>query len=424
MQIDFGLHARQLEVLNDPSRFKVVAAGRRFGKSYLSAVMLIIEALKETNEFGYDLRNKEVWYVSPTFQQSKDIMWSLLKDLGKDVIDRTVENVGTIHLVNGRKIQLKGSDRPDTLRGSGLSYLVLDEYAFMKPDVWEEILFPTLADVKGSALFIGTPDGKNHFYRIYREAEKYDDWQSWHFNSVDNPTLDSEVIDRARQQMSVHAFRKEYEASFTSSGVGIFNEDNIIYDSNEPEEGVYYISVDPAGFSDTKGLIKSKVEQLDECAISIVKVNQDGWWVKQIDHGRWNTRETALKIIRHAQQCRAMIVGIEKGSLKNAMEPYLRDSMARLGSYPSIKDCTHGGQKKTERIAWALQGRFEHGKIKLNKGAWNQRFVEQLLDFPNPLSHDDLIDSLAYIDQIAQSNYALLDYEEEEWAALDTISGY
>jgi len=426
LSLDFGLHDKQLHVFNSHARFKVVAAGRRFGKSYLSAVTLLIEGMKSENEYGYSLRNKEVWYVAPTFQQAKDIMWGLLKDLGRDIIERTIENTGTIHLINGRKIQLKGSDRPDTLRGSGLSYLVLDEYAFMKPDVWEDILFPTLSDVKGSALFIGTPDGKNHFYDIYTDAQKedYEDWEAWHFNSIDNPILDPELIETARQRLSSHSFRKEFEASFTASGSGIFKEDMLVYDSEEPAEGDWYIAVDPAGFGDIKGLTQAKLSKMDETAIAVVKVGTYGWWVKEIDAGRWGVRETAIRILRHAQSRQARIVGIEKGVLKNAMMPYLHDNMARIGVWPNIQDVTHGNQKKTDRIAWALQGRFEHGRIKLNKGSWNRKFAEQLLDFPNPLSHDDLPDALSYIDQVAVTNYAIDNIELDEWEALDIISGW
>jgi len=423
MDLNFSLHPAQLKVFNSPARFKVVAAGRRFGKSYLSAVTLLIEGLKEENDYGYSLKNKEVYYVAPTFQQGKDILWNLLKDLGKDVIDRTIENTGTIHLINGRTIRIKGSDRPDTLRGIGLSYVVLDEYAFMKPDVWEDILFPTLADVKGSALFIGTPDGKNHFFDVYQEAEKYDDWAAWHFNSIDNPILDSELIDRARDKMSAHSFKQEFEASFSASGGGIFKQEMLVYSTEEPKDGEYYIAVDPHGFGDTKGLTKSRVEKMDEMAIAIVKVGTYGWWVKEIDSGRWGIRESALKILRHAQKVQASKIGIEKGALKNALDPYLNDTMGKLGFYRKMIPLTHGGTKKTDRIAWALQGRFEHKKIVLNKGEWNRKFEDQLLDIPNPLSHDDLPDALAYIDQIAKVNYAGDSLEIEEWAPLDLIAG-
>jgi phage terminase large subunit-like protein len=117
-------------------------------------------------------------------------------------------------------------------------------------------------------------------------------------------------------------------------------------------------------------------------------------------------------------------VGIEKGSLKNAIMPYLEDQMRRLNVYPSIEELTHGNQKKTERIAWALAGLFEHGRIKLNEGEWNQKFREQLLDFPNPLAHDDLPDALAYIAQLAEVSY-IDEFEIDYWGGpIDELSGY
>ena len=145
-----------MKIFKSTKRFKIASCGRRFGKSYLAAWLLIIKALQS--------KGKDVFYVAPTFQQAKDILWSILKEIGQDVIKATHENTATITLINDRKIYLKGSDRPDTLRGVGLSFVVLDEYASMKPEVWEMILRPTLADVKGEALLTGTPAGKNHVY--------------------------------------------------------------------------------------------------------------------------------------------------------------------------------------------------------------------------------------------------------------------
>jgi hypothetical protein len=117
VDLKFTLHPSQLEVFTSPKRFKIVSAGRRGGKTYLSAVTLLVEGLKEENERGYKLgKDRVVYYVAPTFNQAKDIMWKLIKELGKDVIESTLENTGVLRLVNGREIHLKGSDRPDNLR--------------------------------------------------------------------------------------------------------------------------------------------------------------------------------------------------------------------------------------------------------------------------------------------------------------------
>lgn len=413
---EFTLHPAQLEILNDPARFKVVAAGRRFGKSYLSAVCLLTEGMKETNKYGKSLVDKRVFYVAPTFDQGKRIIWDLLKDLGRGLIKSTLENQAIITLVNGRKIEIKGADRPDTLRGVGLSYVVMDEYAFMKPDVWEQILLPTLADVEGDALFIGTPDGKNHFYELFVDAEKDEEWKAFSYNSTDNPTINRKEIERAKKRMSASNFRQEFEASFSASGGAIFKDTMFQTMSTEPEEGTWYIAVDPAGFADLESTTQGKLTRLDECAIACVKVGSFGWYVGDIYHGRWGVRETSVKILRAAQKYQALTIGIEKGSLKNAIMPYLTDQMMRISTFPHISDLTHGNQKKTERITWALEGRFEHGRIFFREGAeFIEPLTSQLIDFPNPLSHDDLVDALAYIDQIAVSDYDLAETEDSWW---------
>lgn len=413
------LHPKQTEVFNDNRRFKVVAAGRRFGKSRLAAWTLIIEALKS--------KEKDVFYVAPTFQQAKDIMWTVLKELGHEVIKTVHENTAVITLVNDRKIYLKGSDRPDTMRGVGLAYVVVDEYADMKPQVFEQILRPALSDVKGGALFIGTPKGRNHFYELYQMAQRDEDedWVSFHFTSFDNPLLDPKEIEAAKKSMSSFSFRQEYLASFEAASSELFKEEWIHYvDSDDtPSDGQYYIAVDLAGFEDVSKQASNKKKHLDETAIAVVKVTLDGWFVDTIVFGRWDIKETANKILETARSYDVRLVGIERGMARNAVLPYLQDLMKKKSFFISVTELTHGNKKKTDRIVWALQGRFEHGRIKLIRGDWNKQFVDQLLNFPNSAVHDDLIDALAYIDQIGITEFTDM-IEDDEYEPLDTVSGY
>lgn len=412
------LHPKQLEIFNSKHRFKVVAAGRRFGKSRLAAWTLIIEALKS--------QEKDVFYVAPTFQQAKDILWNLLKEIGHEVIASAHENTAVLTLVNGRRIYLKGSDRPDTLRGVGLAYVVIDEYADMKPQVFEQILRPALADVKGGALFIGTPKGRNHFYQLYQYAQAGNDkdWQAFHYTSFDNPLIAPEEIEAARTSMSSFAFRQEFMSSFEAASSDIFKEEWIEWDDEEPKEGSYFIAIDVAGFTDVNKNAASKNKKLDETAIAIVKVSDDGdWWVKDIKHGRWDVKRTAEEIFKAVLEHEPITVAIEKGTTKNAVGPYIMDLMRQYGRYFRIDEVTHGNQKKTDRIVFSLQGRFEHGKVKLNYGDWNNEFVDQLMNFPNTGVHDDLIDALSYIAQVCKSA-ALSDFEEEEYEPMDFIAGF
>ena len=408
----------QQKVFEATERFKVVAAGRRCGKSRLAAWMLILNALQSNR--GH------VFYVAPTQGQARDIMWGVLIELAHSIIASSHVNNMQIKLINGATISLKGADRPDTMRGVSLKFLVLDEYADMKPQVWEEVLRPALADQKGDCLFIGTPKGRNHFYELYKYAELEGDetYRAWHFTSYDNPLLDNEEIDTAKKSMSSYAFRQEFMASFEALGSEIFKEDWIQFSDEEDEEfGDYYIAVDLAGFADIAKAKSAKSKRLDSTAIAVVKANEHGWFVKDILYGRWDIKKTAQKIFDAVDKYKPVAVGIEKGALKNAVLPYLTDIMKSRQRFFRVEELTHGNQKKTDRIVWALQGRFEHGQIWLNKGDWNTEFCDELFQFPNPLVHDDLVDALAYIDQLAKVAY-YYDYEEDDFEILDEISGY
>jgi predicted phage terminase large subunit-like protein len=424
--MDISLHERQAEIFYDTTRNKVVAAGRRFGKSFLAAITLFVEAAKteklRSDGVLVDLSLEEVYYVAPTFDQGKKILWPLLKELGASLIRNKWENTGELELINGRRISIKGSDRPDTLRGVGLSYVVLDEYAFMKEEVWELIIRPALIRAEGGALFIGTPDGKNHFWKLYLKGMSGDpEWKSWHFPSSDNPYLPRSEIEKAKNELSVDRFRQEMEASFESGAGVLLRRDMFPVLDRRPDNGEYFIAVDLAGFEAVEQ--GRKVKRLDSHAIAIVVNHAGGWCIEEIVYGQWDVRETALRIVKSFRDYRPVKLGIEKGMAKNAVMPYLLDEMNRLGIYFTVEDLTHGNNKKTDRINWALQGRAEKGRIQVVRGAWNKEFFEQCEDFPSPLSHDDLIDAVAYIDQLADpwmDGPSFID----EWQPLDDASGY
>ena len=406
----------QQEVWGDTTRFKIVAAGRRTGKSRLAAWLLIVNAL--------DAGKGHVFYVAPTQGQARDIMWQTLLELGNPVIVSSHINNLQIKLINGATISLKGADRPETMRGVSLKFLVMDEYADMKPEVFEQILRPALADQKGNALFIGTPMGRNHFYELYQYAELDDDptYRAWHFTSYDNPLLDEDEINVAKKSMSSYAFRQEFMASFEARGSEMFKEDWVKF-GETPEYGDYYIAIDLAGFEEVNKQ-RTKNSKLDETAIAVVKVNDNGHWhVENIVHGRWELSETARKIFEVVRDYRPIGIGIEKGIARQAVMSPLTDMMKRYGMFFRVDELTHGNKKKTDRVMWALQGRFENGFITLSKGEWNSRFLDQLFQFPDPLTHDDLVDALAYIDQLAKIAYTY-DFEIDDHEVLDTVTGY
>lgn len=417
MNLNFELLPWQKQVYSDDTRFKVIVAGRRCGKSRLSAVSLLVEGLRCP-------QGSAVMYVAPTQGQARQIIWDLLMELGREVISSSHVNNMDITLINGAKIYVRGSDRPDTLRGVSLTYLVLDEVADIKADTWEKVLRAALSDKKGKALFIGTPKGRNWFYDMYNLGESGDDeeWKSWHFTTKDNPLIDPKEIDNAKKTLSSFAFKQEYEASFDNAGTDTFKEEWLKF-GEEPNDGNYYIAIDLAGFENLSMNAQAK-KRLDQTAIAVVKATEDGkWFVRKIEHGRWDIKETCQRIIKNIKAFQPAGVGIERGSLKNAVLPYLSDLMRSNNVYAHIEDLTHGNKKKTERVIWALQGRFEHGKVILNEEEDWDHFRDEFVMFPTTGVHDDLLDALSYIDQLAVTSY-FADDDQEDLEPLDWISGY
>lgn len=415
--LNFQLLPWQKTVFEDKTRFKVVAAGRRCGKSRLAATTLLIEGLRCP-------AGSAVLYVAPTNGQARQIIWNVLLDLGREVIAGSHVNNQDITLINGATIYVRGSDRPDTLRGVSLTYAVLDEVADIKVEAWEQVIRASLSDKKGRALFIGTPKGRNWFYDIFKLGQSQDDndWKSWHFTTKDNPLIDPAEIESAKKTLSTFAFKQEYMASFDNAGSDIFKEEWIKY-GEEPDYGSYFIAVDLAGFEEVAKQAANAKKRLDETAIAIVKVTDEGqWFVKEILHGRWDIRETAAKILMAMRDYRPLSVGIERGSLKNAVLPYLSDLMRKNNVYSHIIDLTHGNRKKADRIIWSLQGRFEHGRIILNQDEDWSDFLDQLLMFPAQGVHDDLPDALSYIDQLAVTSY--FEDENDDWEPVDIIAGF
>lgn len=417
MNLNFELLPWQQQVFKDNTRFKVIVAGRRCGKSRLSAVSLLVEGLRCP-------KGSAVMYVAPTQGQARQIIWDLLMDLGRDVITGSHVNNMDITLINGAKIYVRGSDRPDTLRGVSLTYLVLDEVADIKAETWEKVLRAALSDKKGNALFIGTPKGRNWFYDMYKLglSDEDEEWKSWHFTTKDNPLIDPKEVDAAKKTLSSFAFKQEYEASFDNAGTDLFKEEWIQY-GTEPEDGSYYIGIDLAGFTNTN-YSESRKKKLDQSAIAVVKVTENGdWWIKKIEHGRWDVQESAQRILKNIKNFRPIGSGMERGTVRNAVMPYLSDLMRANNTYANIQDLSHGGKNKADRIVWALQGRFEHGKITLNEDEDWTEFIDQLLMFPTPQVHDDLLDALSYVDQLAVTSYLEDDFDNGV-EPLDFISGY
>lgn len=215
-KISLKLHRNQLKVYKSLARFRVVVAGRRWGKTRLARTALIAAASKP---------KALIWYVAPTYTMAKDVMWnSLLEAIPPSWVRRKHDTKMWVQLKNGATIHCKGADNPDSLRGVGLDFVVLDEFQDIAPDAWKLVIRPTLMTTGGRALFIGTPKSFNLLWELWSKGQDpllvaAMRWESWQFKTIDSPFISQDEIDEARADMDEKSFRQELEASFeTMSG--------------------------------------------------------------------------------------------------------------------------------------------------------------------------------------------------------------
>ena len=205
-EINFpALHDRQKEVAESPARFKVVAAGRRFGKSRLGSVLCVAEAL----------RGGQAWWVAPSYPIAT-VGWRMIKRLSGRIPGVSIkEGEHTVEFPGGGEVRVRSADNPDSLRGDGLDLVVLDECAFIKREAWTEALRPALSDRQGKALFISTPKGRNHFWELYQRGVRQEEgWQSFTFPTNTNPFMMQCEIAAAERDLPEMIFRQEYLAEF------------------------------------------------------------------------------------------------------------------------------------------------------------------------------------------------------------------
>ena len=197
----------QKEIINNENRFKCIISGRRSGKT-----MAAIASLAKYSRYP----NKKCMYIAPTYRMAKQIVFDdlylmlkerkWLKDVNKSDLAFT--------LVNGSMIYLRSADNPDSIRGIGLDYVVLDEAADISEEAWKAVIRPTLSDKEGSAMIISTPKGRGWLYDIYNDAKHLNDWASWQFTTAEGGIVSEEELAQARIDLDERTYKQEYEAEF------------------------------------------------------------------------------------------------------------------------------------------------------------------------------------------------------------------
>lgn len=214
------IHQRELH--SKLKRFNVIAAHRRFGKSHFAVNEKLDRALRNM------LMNPQYAYIAPTYGQAKRIIWDILKAYVANIPGVVVNeaelriDIPRPHMKDRIRFFLLGAENPDTLRGLYLDGVILDEYAVMNPEIWSQIVLPALTDRKGWAIFISTPKGMNHFYRLMKQAESNPEWFTAVYRASDTKIIPVAELEMARASMSEEEYMQEFECSFAAALVGAY----------------------------------------------------------------------------------------------------------------------------------------------------------------------------------------------------------
>lgn len=268
--------AEQQAVMHHPARFRIVVAGRRWGKSEMAA--------HEAFEYALENPGATVWWVAPTYQQANSYGFDKIKPLlSLDVRagEPKRSKPRQIDLVNGSTLSFRSADREDSLRGGGVDFLVVDEAGSVPTRVWTEVLRPTLADTGGRMLAIGTPKRRNWFYEWFQRGrdDTNPEVAAFQAPTESNPHVPAEEIEHARATNPERVFRQEWQAEFLDETGGVFTDlgERALreYDPDAVDgEGGYATGVDFARSDDYTVIVTLDEEGL---LVHFDRVRQVGW---------------------------------------------------------------------------------------------------------------------------------------------------
>tara|TARA_A100001388_G_scaffold265694_1_gene238112 strand:- start:9088 stop:10389 length:1302 start_codon:yes stop_codon:yes gene_type:complete len=383
-----SLYPSQQEVHDSEARWKILCAGRRFGKSRLGVQMAMEHALN----------GKRAWWVAPTFSIARvgwrDILNASSKLTGIKVDIKVGDMV--VNFPDGGFIAVKSADNPQRLRGEGLDFLVMDEAAFVKEETWTEVLRPTLTERKGSALFISTPRGMNNwFYRLWVDSENKEDWERFKFPTIANPRIDPEEIESAKAELGSITFAQEYEAEFVNETTQIFKADWFKY--YKPGVRSCKIGNDEFLMDDmhkfaTVDLAVSTKDSADYTVITSFAHDSatNNLFVTDMFRDRLQAPDIIPTLKKIFYDNELSWVGIERAGYQLAIVQFAQREGIVVKELKADKD-------KRSR-AMPLSAKFESGQIYFpddELATWVGEAERELITFPVG-SHDDIVDTLAY----------------------------
>lgn len=374
-----SLHAKQIEVCDHPARFKVVAAGRRFGKGMLAVNECFRRAIG-----GAKCRWISPSYASDSFQSGWNIATNLAAQIpGVEV--HQIKKMFDFAALGGAWLQFKTAEEADSLRGEGIDFAIFDEAAHIRElqDIWEQCVRASLLDRRGDAWFISTPKGHNFFFDLFSKGRDGEPgWASFQFPSSANPFLDPAEIVTLRADMPVLVARQELDAEFVQLAGAMFRREHVRILDTEPEGVRWVRSWDLAFTTKTTS---------DFTAGAKVGMATDGTIiVADMVHGRWEWPD-ALKVIASTATMDGSDIrqGIEAVAAQvGALQSLLREPMLAAFAFSPI-------QVHADKLSRSLPlvARAEQGKLAIIRANWNQHFMDELCAFPEG-RNDDQVDSV------------------------------
>ena len=335
------------------------------------------------------LTGGNIWWVAPSYSMSTDIWRDVKRATGGHWIDKS-EVERRIELPGGGSISVKSADRPDSLRGSGLDGLIVDEAATVRHETWKMALRPALSDKMGWAALIGTPKGFNWLYDQFQLAEGREGWERWQRPSSDNPLLTQDELAEALRDTGSFAFGQEYLARFDSEGRGIFQREWLCQ----------FVAVAPRCKRYVRYWDKSASENGDYSVGVLMGLGEDAClYVIDVVRGQWSPH-ARNQIIHQTAELDVQTYGkgvelwIEKepgGTSKEVTAIH-----ARMWAEFSPRFDPPVTAKATRWRPFAAQ--CEAGLVKLVRGRWNQPFVDELVSVgpdDREYDHDDQADAAA-----------------------------
>lgn len=368
-------HAGQQAILDSEARFRVVSAGRRFGKTLLSVEWM---ALME----GGAVDGLPVAFFSPSYKLLLDV-WGDMEQTLRPIIAKANKTEMRIELVTGGLIDFWTLEDINAGRGRKYARVVVDEAAHARylKDAWEQAISPTLTDYAGSALFISTPKGINYFHELYqRGVNGAPDWASWHMPTTINPHISAAEVDRYRAELPELVFRQEYLAEFVTLGAGLVKPDHL-------KDGIA-----PTGLPVVLGVDLAISEREGADWTAIVAMSRDPAtglvYVIEAERHRAGFADVLDRIKAAAARHKPTLIAIEQTQYQAAVV----QELTRTTSLP-VRGVRPDRDKLTRFLP--LLTRYEQGQVRHNPSGVPAWFRDELLSFPEG-QHDDGVDAAAY----------------------------